>query len=233
MTIITPQIHLSDGKVTTTTREIAGYFGKLHKNVLRKLESLECSLSFRELNFEPTFYLMKNPKGSGFIEQKKYKVTKDGFTFLAMGFTGKKAAEFKEKYIAEFNRMESQLQKQQDAFHKFPSLSPFGRLQLKRAASRFIDLFGGVETTKDADTIASYLLNAANDYNHQKAKIRAWELLGLCDRKMMALAGARFNTEILPLDISKPEFDELLKWIRAQPSRMQQPEDLPLPVALS
>ncbi|ACY84441.1 antirepressor protein [Edwardsiella piscicida] len=36
-------------------------------------------------------------------------MTKDGFVFLVMGFTGKKAAAFKEAYIAEFNRMEAQL----------------------------------------------------------------------------------------------------------------------------
>ncbi len=36
-------------------------------------------------------------------------MTKDGFVFLVMGFTGKKAAAFKEAYIAEFNRMEAEL----------------------------------------------------------------------------------------------------------------------------
>lgn len=38
-----------------------------------------------------------------------YTMTKDGFVFLIMGFTGKKAAAFKEAYIAEFNRMEAEL----------------------------------------------------------------------------------------------------------------------------
>jgi phage regulator Rha-like protein len=41
---------------------------------------------------------------------KAYTMTRDGFTFLAMGFTGKKAAGFKEAYIQAFNRMEQELQ---------------------------------------------------------------------------------------------------------------------------
>ncbi|WP_440867560.1 Rha family transcriptional regulator [Symbiopectobacterium purcellii] len=42
-------------------------------------------------------------------DSKIFTMTKDGFVFLIMGFTGKKAAAFKEAYIAEFNRMEAQL----------------------------------------------------------------------------------------------------------------------------
>ncbi|HGJ5890835.1 MAG TPA: Rha family transcriptional regulator [Arsenophonus apicola] len=38
-----------------------------------------------------------------------YEMTKNGFIFLVMGFTGKKAAQFKEAYIAEFDKMESEL----------------------------------------------------------------------------------------------------------------------------
>lgn len=40
-----------------------------------------------------------------------YLMTSDGFTFLAMGFTGARAAEFKERHIAEFSRMEAELRK--------------------------------------------------------------------------------------------------------------------------
>jgi phage regulator Rha-like protein len=42
-----------------------------------------------------------------------YYVTRDGFSFLAMGFTGKKAAQWKEKYIAAFNAMEKYIREQQ------------------------------------------------------------------------------------------------------------------------
>lgn len=41
-----------------------------------------------------------------------YQITKNSFVFLVMGFTGKKAAQFKEAYIAEFDRMESELASQ-------------------------------------------------------------------------------------------------------------------------
>jgi phage regulator Rha-like protein len=38
-----------------------------------------------------------------------YRLTRDGFVFLTMGFTGAKAAQFKQWYIEEFNRMEAAL----------------------------------------------------------------------------------------------------------------------------
>ena len=187
MAIITPQIHLSDGKVTTTTREIADYFGKLHKNVVRKLESLDCSLSFNQLNFEPVKYL--DQKGE---ERTEYNVTKDGFTFLAMGFTGKKAAEFKEKYIAEFNRMESQLKKQQDAFSRLPMLSDQDRAKLKTAANAFIDLFGGVKTQKDASMLVAYIKRSVDEYTSTAGRealmgFRLSELTGFQTDRQLAV----------------------------------------------
>jgi RecG-like helicase len=53
---------------------------------------------------------VENPKCKGnFIKQPCFTITRDGFTFLAMGFTGKKAAQFKEAYINAFNQMEQAL----------------------------------------------------------------------------------------------------------------------------
>jgi len=80
---------------------IAELFEKRHKNVLQAIENLECSEEFRRLNFQPSYYInMQNKK------QPCVMMTRDGFAFLAMGFTGKKAAQFKEAYIKRFNEME-------------------------------------------------------------------------------------------------------------------------------
>lgn len=70
-------------------------FEKRHDNVIRDIKALECSKSFNLLNFEEVKY--EDNKGR---EYPEYLITRDGFSFLAMGFTGAKAAEFKEKYIA-------------------------------------------------------------------------------------------------------------------------------------
>lgn len=103
-------IHLdADGGIpTTTSLAIAERFGKLHKNVLRDIEALECSREFYRLNFEPVIVEYQNGKG-GTQQGPAYNITRDGFAFLVMGFTGKEAAIWKERYILAFNAMETQL----------------------------------------------------------------------------------------------------------------------------
>lgn len=80
---------------------VAKMFGKDHKNVLRSIKNLDCSQDFWRLNFAPSNYTDDRGK-----KQPCVMMTRDGFTFLAMGFTGKKAAQFKEAYIKRFNEME-------------------------------------------------------------------------------------------------------------------------------
>ncbi|OFC92724.1 hypothetical protein BTGOE5_53470 [Bacillus thuringiensis] len=85
---------------------MAEVFGKLHSNVIRDLEKLVDELDEKgKLNFELSSYKPEGAKRS----YKKYNLTKDGFTLLVMGFTGKKALQFKMMYINEFNRMEEGL----------------------------------------------------------------------------------------------------------------------------
>jgi len=91
-----------DKQLTTTTLKIAETFGKRHDNVMQKLESLDLPKSFTALNFKGGSYLDKQNQ-----ERPMYNVTRDGFTFLVMGFTGKKAVNFKIAYIEAFNKMES------------------------------------------------------------------------------------------------------------------------------
>lgn len=77
---------------------IAEIFGKEHRNVLRDIENLSCSDSFRMLNFERTPYT--HPQNGQTYEM--YEMTKDGFSFLVMGYTGAKAFKFKVDFINEF-----------------------------------------------------------------------------------------------------------------------------------
>lgn len=93
-----------DHKVTTTTTIIAEAFQKPHKDVLTKVRSLECSEEFNQRNFSPVEYRAKNGQ-----MQPAYEMTKDGFMFLVMGFTGKRAAQWKEAFINAFNAMAEKL----------------------------------------------------------------------------------------------------------------------------
>jgi Rha family phage regulatory protein len=84
--------------------DLAEHFGKRHQDVLRKIQNLGCSKKFNERNFAPVEY--QDAKGE---MRPAYDLTRDGFTILAMSFTGKPAMAWKEKYIAAFNAMERAL----------------------------------------------------------------------------------------------------------------------------
>ena len=91
--------------VKTTSMMVAKAFGKRHSDVTRKIESLECSSDFRSANFSAHPYT-NDQNGEKYT---LWEITKDGFMFLVMGFTGKKAALIKEAYIEAFNRMAEQV----------------------------------------------------------------------------------------------------------------------------
>ncbi|EPP7506243.1 Rha family transcriptional regulator [Vibrio cholerae] len=98
-------VYLSqDNALVTDSRYIAEYFRKRHDDVLRKVRALNCSRDFNARNFAEVEY--KDQKGE---LRMAYQMTKDGFMFLVMGFTGKRAAEIKERYINAFNEMAEKL----------------------------------------------------------------------------------------------------------------------------
>ena len=101
-------------KAVTDSLTIAKCFGKPHKNVLRDIEALEIPDNWRGLNFEPTQFERTTPTSGKYLD-KAYTITRDGFTILAMGYTGSKAMKFKLAYIDAFNRMEAALRGQDPA----------------------------------------------------------------------------------------------------------------------
>ena len=101
-------VEAKNGQAVTSSLVVADYFRKAHKDVLRSIKMLDCSSIFQERNFAPSFYISDLANG-GHKNNPMYYMTRDGFTFLAMGFTGKVAAQFKEAYINAFNEMEEKL----------------------------------------------------------------------------------------------------------------------------
>ena len=95
-------------QVKTNSVLVAKVFNKEHGKVMRDIANLKCSNDFRAANFGLSSYVNEQNK-----EFPMYEMTKDGFTFLVMGYTGQKAAEFKEAYINAFNTMETELKSQQ------------------------------------------------------------------------------------------------------------------------
>lgn len=96
---------VDNGIPITDTKILADTFGKRHSDILRKLETLGVSDEFNGRNFTLVSYLGNNGE-----QRPMYKMTRSGWTFLVMGFTGKKADAFKEKYIDAFDAMEKYIQ---------------------------------------------------------------------------------------------------------------------------
>lgn len=98
---------MRDRQAVTTSLQVAKNFEKRHDNVLRDIENLHKDV----LNFEEMFIESTELDSYG-RDRRIYYMNRDGFSLLAMGFTGKKALQFKLKYIDAFNQMEKQLQQQ-------------------------------------------------------------------------------------------------------------------------
>ena len=94
----------------TDSLRVSEQFGKRHADVLRDIEQLECSEEFTQRNFALSYYRDESGK-----KNKMRLMTFDGFVFLVMGYRGRKAAQFKEAYINEFNRMADFIRKLETA----------------------------------------------------------------------------------------------------------------------
>lgn len=96
-----------NGEPVASSRQIAESFEKNHRDVLRAVDNLKEDVR----NFAQMFFETTVPDSYG-RKQRAYLMNRDGFTLLAMGFTGKAALEWKLKYIAAFNEMEKKLTEQ-------------------------------------------------------------------------------------------------------------------------
>lgn len=101
------QITIENEQAITTSRNVAENFGKQHKHVLEAIDELTEGLAENSANL---FYESEYVHPQNKRTFREIYMTKDGFTLLAMGFTGKRALEFKLAYIERFNEMERQLQ---------------------------------------------------------------------------------------------------------------------------
>ncbi|HEH8399778.1 Rha family transcriptional regulator [Pseudomonas aeruginosa] len=102
-------VEIIGGKPTTTSLDVAKHFRKRHDNVLRDIKNLECPEDFALLNFEECSRTGANNRPEPYV-----RMTRDGFTLLCMGFTGKEAMHWKVAYINAFNKMEQALIEQPD-----------------------------------------------------------------------------------------------------------------------
>ena len=131
-----------NGEPVASSRQIAESFGKEHRNVMRDIENLMSEGALKN-EHTPLFYKTEYVHEQNGQTYPMYLMNRDGFTLLAMGFTGKAELEWKIKYIAAFNAMEQQLnQRQPDLSELSPELRCLIRLeqQQKQQAQELVRL---------------------------------------------------------------------------------------------
>ncbi|MDT2599445.1 Rha family transcriptional regulator [Enterococcus hulanensis] len=105
---MTDLVIMKDRQAVTSSLNVAENFEKRHDHVLRDIDGVEKDVP----NFGEMFFETNEPDSYGRDRRVIY-MNRDGFTILAMGFTGKKALQFKLKYIEAFNQMEKHIKENQ------------------------------------------------------------------------------------------------------------------------
>lgn len=140
---------MKDQQAVTTSLQVAEVFGKNHRDVLEaiqnKISSAENSAQYDSM-FAQGEYKDKSGK-----RNKMYYMNRDGFTFIAFGFTGKKADEFKLKYIEAFNQMEETIKAERIQLPK----TPMEALKLMFEATE--------ETNKKVDRLGNTVQNLTDN----------------------------------------------------------------------
>ena len=94
---------IQNNQIVVSSKDIAEHFGKQHKDVLENIHNILAAENSATKFYQETTYQNRGK------DYKEYLMNRDGFSLLAMGFTGKKALQWKLKYIEAFNEMEETL----------------------------------------------------------------------------------------------------------------------------
>lgn len=153
-------------QAVTTSLRVAEVFNKQHKNVLRDIDALKQDV----LNFEPMFIEGSQPDSYG-RDRRIYYMNRDGFSLLAMGFTGKKALQFKLKYINAFNKMEDYIKNENspkiDISDQVLKLAEINRIQAETTRSQMETL----DRLKSYQSKTSNINTNRNYYNADLIRI--------------------------------------------------------------
>ena len=154
-------VSINGGEVWTDSLLIADKFSKRHDVVLRAARNLECSAEFRRHNFAESSYLNEQGK-----EQPMVRVSESGFMMLAMGFTGKAAMEWKERFIKAFKDMRAELnrialQKQSADWQAIRSKGKVVRIGLTDVIQEFIEY----ATAQGSQSASMYYMNISKMEN--------------------------------------------------------------------
>jgi Rha family phage regulatory protein len=111
-------VFINGQQTITNSLVVADYFGKQHKDVLRKIDRIlvDAPSEFTSAHFCAN--VQNQQVGNNQRDLRTYQLTKDGFMFLVMGFTGAKAAELKINFINAFNEAQKRLSRTTHPFER-------------------------------------------------------------------------------------------------------------------
>ena len=92
---------------------VAYDFDKQHNHVLRDIDNIKATNTIQDWTL---LFIESQYKASNGKMNKEYLLTRDGFSLLVMGFTGKEALQWKLQYIEAFNKMEEQIKQQNNPY---------------------------------------------------------------------------------------------------------------------
>ena len=154
-----------DGQLVVTSRQVARDFEKRHGDVLEKIDSLVDEMNSAENSVQ--YFIKDGYRDRSGKSNREYLLTRDGFSLLAMGFTGAKALQWKLEYIEAFNKMEQTIK------------NPFKNLSKELQAVFVLDK----RTQEIESRVDSLENNMTVDFGQQRrlqnmAKSRAIKVLG-------------------------------------------------------
>ncbi len=160
---------IHEGKPMVSSELVAKKFGKAHRDVMRAINNMECSREFKVRNFAQSTFT--NERGR---EYECYMMTRDGFSFLCMGFTGKEAAKWKEAYINAFNSMEQELLSKKDNLEW--KQARLQGVEARKSVTDAIKLFVDYATNQGSKSANMYYANIT------KMEYKALELIAKNER---------------------------------------------------
>lgn len=176
-------VSVINNQVVVSSRQVAEKFGKEHRNVLASIKEI---ISAEKSAL--TFYQENTYKAGTGKSYPKYLMNRDGFTLLAMGFTGKDALQWKMKYIAAFNDMEQKLQNKMLMLPDFTNPAEAARAwaeqfdkrteaerQLEEAKPKMI--FADAVSASDTTILIGDLAKLIKQNGHQIGQKRLFEWL--------------------------------------------------------
>lgn len=195
-------IFIDGDSAETDSLRVADKFNKRHADVIRAIENLECSAEFREANFFESTYVDEIGK-----VQKYYDMARDGFYILAMGFTGREAMAWKEKFIEAFNWMASALRTQ----YEQKALADKERYEKRMQERRIND---AIEADKQARL--SYEAGAL------ETKCKALAIADKSAQDMIDKATQNYTFELMKRDLKIDQLTGKVMRLEAEIGRLRQ-----------